>query len=480
MQRASRATWANEAAALLLFCPVIFLSGCVTGQPINQTSFPIEIDTVTPMMPTLTSTQLPTTTPLPTISPGPTAEPGLIVVDMAQNLGNISPLVYGSNVGPWQSITKADFELIKNAGFTIFRFPGGNYVDENAPSQSALDEFIILCRQVNAEPMVQVKLVNSTPKAAADMVKYANITKGYGIKYWSIGNEPSLYWGQRNIPHYDTAAFNTEWREFALAMKAVDPSILLLGPEIHQYTGMPGDVVVDIHYKDWMKEFLLANGDLVDIISFHRYPFGNFDPFTDELLRSSEEWDRIIPDLRQLIMATTGRDIPIAVTEVNSNWSSRSGKETTPDTLLNAIWWADALGRMINQGVEIVNQFALDGNGGWALLGSGKPRYSYYVYLIYKDFGDQRLFSSSGIQGVSSYAAMREDGALSLILVNRNTSQTAINIDLRNFDYASPAKQVLVDATYLAEEISPIQIKSNFSTDLPALSITLLVIPPGK
>ncbi len=480
MQRAKRAILVNRAVILLLFFPAIFLSGCMTGQSINQTISPTEIDTTTPMILTITSTETPTDTPLPTITPGPTAESDLIVVDAAQNLGNISPLVYGSNVGPWQSITKSDVELIKKARFTIFRYPGGSYVDENAPSQSALDEFIILCRQVNAEPMIQVKLVNSTPKAAADMVKYANITKGYGIKYWSIGNEPSLYWEQQNIPHYDTLSFNTEWREFALAMKAVDPSILLLGPEIHQYTGMPGEAVVDIHFKDWMKEFLLANGDLVDIISFHRYPFGNFDPLSDELLRNSEEWDRIIPNLRQLILATTGRDIPIAVTEVNSNWSNRSGKETTPDTLLNAIWWADVFGRMINQDVEIVNQFALDGNGGWALLGTGKPRYSYFVYLIYKDFGDQRIFSSSGIKGVSSYAAMRRDGALSLILINRNTSQISINIDLRNFDYSSPARQTLLDATYLAEDISPIQIKSNFSTDLPALSITLLVIPPGK
>jgi hypothetical protein len=428
-------------------------------------------------MTTLPPTEISTAIPYPTFAPSTTPEPGLIVVDAAQNLGNISPLVYGSNVGPWQSITKADVELIKNAGFTIFRFPGGNYVDENAPSQSALDEFIDLCRQANVEPMVQVKLVNSTPEAAAEMVEYANKSKSYGIKYWSIGNEPSLYWGQRNIAGYDTAVFNEEWREFALAMKAVDPSILLLGPEIHQYTGMPGDAIVDIHYKDWMKEFLLANGDLVDIVAFHRYPFGTFDPFPDELIRSSEEWDKIIPNLKQLILATTGRDIPIAVTEVNSNWSSRSGKDTTPDSLLNAIWWADSLGRMINQDVAIVNQFALDGAGGWALLGSGKPRFSYYVYLIYKEFGDQRIYSSSGIQGISAYAAIRKDGTLSLILVNRNTVQTRVNIDLRNFSYSSPARQFLLDSTHLSEEISPIVLKDLLSTGLPALSVTLLIIP---
>lgn len=426
---------------------------------------------------TLAATGTATPTPLPTFTPSPTPEPDVIIVDAGQPLGEISPLVYGSNVGPWQSITRADIDLIQQAHLTIFRYPGGNYVDENSFSQTDLDEFIQLCRKTGTEPMVQVKLVNATPESAAKIVKYANITQGYGVKYWSIGNEPSLYWGQRSIPHYDSAAFNAQWREFALAMKAVDPTILLLGPETHQYTGLPGEAIVDIHMKDWMREFLKANGDLVDIVAFHRYAFGNFDPFPDELLRNSQEWDRIIPNLRQLIQATTGRDIPIAVTEVNSNWSNRSRAETTPDTLLNAIWWADSLGRMIEQRVAIVNQFALDGQGGWPLLGSQEPRPAYYVYLIYREFGNQLLFSSSGIKNVSAFAAKRPDGVLSLILVNRNTETQQVKVELRNFTPGGDAKMILLDATHQAVEVPAQPVNSSMSLPLPALSVKLVLIP---
>jgi len=466
--------------ALAVSCTALILAGCagVTSPPKALSSPPSTL-VQSPMVATstLASNRIVTSTPLPTFTPFPPPEPDVLIVDAAQSLGEISPLVYGSNVGPWQSITTADIELIKEAHLTIFRYPGGSYVDENSFSQTALDEFIQLCRETGAEPMVQVKLVNATPESAAKVVQYANITKGYGIKYWSIGNEPSLYFSQRNIAHYDSAVFNTQWRELALAMKAVDPTLLLLGPETHQYTGINGDEELDIHSRDWIKEFLTANGDLVDIVSFHRYPFGNFDPFPDELMKSSQEWDYIIPNLRQLILSTTGRDITIAVTEVNSNWSNRSREETTPDSFLNAIWWADSLGRMIGQHVTIVNQFALDGSGGWALLGSQKPRPSYYVYQIYNEFGNQVLFSSSGIENVSAYAARKADGSLSVILINRSNDPQQVKMILRNFAPQGSASWRLLDSAHMAAEMPSMQISNPSHLSLPALSVSLFLIP---
>jgi hypothetical protein len=125
-------------------------------------------------------------------TPGPTPEPDVIVVDAAQRLGRISPLVYGTNFGPWQNSGKSDLAWMEAAGFTFYRYPGGNYGDEYAPSESSLDEFVAMSRKFGAEPMVNVRLFKSTPEAAAKIVRYANITKGYKITYWGIGNEPSL------------------------------------------------------------------------------------------------------------------------------------------------------------------------------------------------------------------------------------------------------------------------------------------------
>ena len=44
-------------------------------------------------------------------------------------------------------------------------------------------------RRVGAQPMIIANYGTGTPAEAADWVRYANVTKGYGAKYWTIGNE---------------------------------------------------------------------------------------------------------------------------------------------------------------------------------------------------------------------------------------------------------------------------------------------------
>ena len=79
---------------------------------------------------------------------------------------------------------------------------GGYNNDVNMPDpfdDAAFDTAVAYARSIGAEPIIQVPLLadNSgqppTPATAAAMVTYANVTKGYGIKYFSIGNEPDLY-----------------------------------------------------------------------------------------------------------------------------------------------------------------------------------------------------------------------------------------------------------------------------------------------
>ena len=95
-----------------------------------------------------------------------------------------------------------------------------------------------ILNKVNANAMINVRLENGTPQQAAQLVQYVNIGKKYNVRYWAIGNEPSLYAADLKS-NYDTVQFNKDWRAFALAMKAVDPSIQLIGPEIHQFTDQP-------------------------------------------------------------------------------------------------------------------------------------------------------------------------------------------------------------------------------------------------
>jgi hypothetical protein len=415
-------------------------------------------------------------TPVPTGLPIPSS--GTIAVDVGLRLGQVPPLAFGTNVGPWQNLTDDRLPLVDAAGFTFLRFPGGNWGDEYRLLERHVDEFVALARRVNAEPMIHVRLFRGSPDQAAGWVAYANNLRGYGVHYWAIGNEPSLYATSRGAIDYDVEAFNTQWREFALAMKTADPSILLLGPETHQYTGVPGEGPVDRHGVNWLKAFLEANGDLVDIVSVHRYPFGTWDPSAEALLRNSAEWDSIIPNLRRDIVEVVGEERPIAITEVNSNWSNRSGGETTPDSLLNAIWWADSLGRMISHEVDIVANFALEGAGGLGMLGPEGPRPIYSVYNLFRLYGRERVGAASGLEGVSVYAALREDGALSILLVNLGHDRARGRLSVSGFDGAEETSVWRLDRDHPGESLPSVAWSTLVNFDLPEESVTLFVVPP--
>jgi hypothetical protein len=355
----------------------------------------------------------------------PTVPEGVFYIHPDIAMGKISPLVYGVNHGPWAIITEKTLPLAQEAGITMIRFPGGNWGDENDLMPYHIDQFAMLAEQMGSQVSINVRLFNGTPEKAAALVRYANVEQGYDIKYWGIGNEPSLFATARGVPDYGVEQFNTEWRAIAEAMKAVDPSILLIGPELHQFGSDKSSTPKDPSGLDWMSEFLRVNGDLVDVVSIHRYPFpqgrGGRAATIEELSTASTEWDLIIPYLRSLILEITGRNIPIAITEINSHWSSAMGGEASPDSFYNAIWWADVLGRLIFNKVEIVNYFTLQSRssiGGYGLFTRTDPRPTYYVYQMYQKFGGNLVFAGCDDAQIGIYAALDQDGALTVMLIN--------------------------------------------------------------
>jgi hypothetical protein len=330
--------------------------------------------------------------------------------------------------------------------------------------------------------MINVRMPGGSPEQAADLVRYCNVENDYDVKYWAIGNEPTLYTAYSMYEDYDTVKYNQEWRKFAEAMKAVDPDIILFGPEPHQYKGDPDFDPRDEAGRDWLRGFLVANGDLVDIVAIHRYPFPTTKTgpsrTTDDLRANSKEWDMIIPNLRALIRETTGRDLPVAVTEINSDWTHATGGEATPDSFYNAIWWADVLGRMIKQGVDVVAYFLLQcqtSQGGYGLLARFEVRPTYYTYQMYKHFGDKLLYASSDDPDLSVYAARRDDGALTLIVINLGPEEKQTPLRLENVTAGGPAEVWLFDAEHQAEQIGVQSLVDGAEIALPPQSITLYV-----
>jgi hypothetical protein len=432
--------------------------------------------TATPA-PTSTPTVLltPTATLLPTNTIIPSPMPGGLYVDPSQAMGAVSPLVYGTNYGPWLFVPLEMQPKVKDAGLKIIRFPGGNWGDQNDIDNYNLDQFVAYAKQWGAEPMINVRLEDSTPEVAAELVKYVNVTQGYKVRYWAIGNEPNYFYDGK----YTTAAFNQDWRKWAIAMRAVDPTIQLVGPETDRYFLDPTRRPKDVNGLDWMTEFLKANGDMVNVVSFHLYPFppdsSSPPPTIAELRKNTSSWDDIIRALRQDIRTNAGRDIPVAITEINSSWAANTGGEGTMDSHYNAIWWADVLGRLIRQKVEIVTQFAIIGEYG--LMGKYDLYPIYYTYKMYQQFGTQLVYASSDDPDVSVYAAKRADGSLTVMVVNLASASKTKQLKLAGVSAKTTAPTWLFDAKHKAESVDPTELGADTSVTVPPESITVYVLP---
>jgi hypothetical protein len=451
---------------------ILMLCACVPSAP-----------TQSPVTPPASAT--PTQTPPPTPTLNPTPVPDTLFVDPSQSLGPISPLVYGSNYGPWLTVPFYMLPQTFESGITILRFPAGAWGDHNNVTPLQIDQFMDFANQLGATAIFHVRLLDGTPEQAAEMVRYTNVEKNYNVRYWSIGNEPTLFDAElkNRGESYDTERFNREWRTFAEAMKKVDPTIQLVGAEINQFSFDPSPgATTNFGPRDeeWFVEFLKANGDLVDIVSFHRYPFPSSrtsgPPSIDELRANAREWDKIIVHARELIHQYTGRDLPIAVTEFNSAYDKSVGGEATPDSHYNAIWLADVLGRMIKNDVFMANEWALTAKGGFGGLGLIGPfdvYPAYYTYQLYKKFGTELVYSSSDDPGLSIYAARNEDGALTILVINLSSEEKTKPI--RISDQTSISAEVwLFDQTHRAENVGVVELSDSITA--PPHSISLYMV----
>src|SRR5215213_206666 len=260
---------------------------------------------------------------------------------------------------------------VGESGAKIMRY-GGNGVDHHAdPSSSTtLDQYVDLVdamRNRGIEPVLQVPVYAWTYSAsqAADIVRYVNITNSRAVKYWSIGNEPDLTTG---VYQYTSASQVAAYiKPFATAMKQVDPTIKILGPETAWYneaiinglTSCTGNSTTDansIAGKD-------SNGNYyVDIISFHIYGFNGTQSRADVIskLMSSGGFNDDLSALKgrlatcNLLHNRTGSAaLKMAVTEANVN-------HTQPTTdgagglggasFIGGQFWAELMGIAMQQG----------------------------------------------------------------------------------------------------------------------------------
>ncbi len=388
------------------------------------------------------------------------------------------PEMLGSNVGIWTQSTYFPtldprlLNMVKEAGMGMLRYPAGHEADltgfdrtnssewhrGTAPytrrmRADHLDAFIQLCKESGAEPLIIVNAKIDNPEMAADLVKYLNIEHDYNVNYFEIGNEPQ-YWGNSNGLDYADRLVR-----YAKAMKAVDSSITILNAGPAQ----------PVSIKDWLTPVLQHAGDQVDVVNLHWYPLydGVKDPnhaqypAIDNLLTfdygaNASIWDQIgsIKFADRFVKTNTdslihlrdqyAQDALIGLTEVSpvAGGNSESG---VSDTMANALWFGDILGRMAYNGVDLLTQFLLLSEPQKYAMADNRftLRPIWYTYVMYsRYFGDQLLQSvSSDDQNLTIWASTREgEDKLYVMVINKNTEEAIpATLEFNDFTPASSA-----------------------------------------
>jgi len=362
------------------------------------------------------SSTYPATVTYPTSSsyPGP---PGAVVyVSLVSTPMATAPATsFGVNAAAWEgNLTDAAVPaLVRATPIHVWRFPGGSTADDfhwstNTVLQTAngtgsvqntnFDAYMGVVQASGGVAQITVNYgSNSTytaggdPTEAANWVQYANVTKAYGVKYWTIGNEVFGHsFGQTWETNLNTdttpAGYATNAKTFITAMKSKDSTIKIGVSVIGSVDYKGGDA------GGWNQPVLAGCGSVIDFVDLHSYP-GDDTTSDADLLASVAHIPGIMADLRGTITAQCGTNAPnigIWVGETNTN---STGKQRLG--LPNALFLADSMLTWLEQGAmgvmwwDIFNGPNVDGNG----VPLGNNSASLYGPLTYGDLG---LLSTGG------------------------------------------------------------------------------------
>lgn len=320
---------------------------------------------------------------------------------------------------------------------------GGYNNDANTPDtfdNAQLDKAVAYARAIGAEPILQVPLLAAdsqgtaaTADTAVAMLTYANVTAKYGIKYVSIGNEPDLYpdasGSSKGMSGYTPAAFCASLSTYVAAMKAVDPTIKILGPEL-SWKYQSGA-------NDWLTTILQTCGASIDIVTVHRYPIDPAKTTVAAAAADATSLKNTLVHLRTIMQLAGVADKPLAITEANITWDgdpARTPLPASPGTVPAGMWAADTFGMGIQSGLWAMIYWST--REGWTLgmfPSSGMtPRPSYWALSLYADhFGPTLLSVTSAVDGVHVYASRNQaDDGTQLVVVNWNLAAATLTFQV--------------------------------------------------
>lgn len=302
------------------------------------------------------------------------------------------------------------------------------------------DEFIALCRELNAEPMITTRVSEGTPEEGGAWVEYCNgaadtqwgkirAERGhpepYGVKCWYMGNEltgMSLLKGEARKNPKILSAF---CRPYIEAMKKADPTIKL-------NAGHP-------HTLEWLEPLYAQSGSMLDMVQTGFY-FDTWDKTMADIVEAPVK--NILPGLKSLRekvvdrLPTNGRRVGITYYEWNVLWD-RSGD------VLGGVFAAQMLNMFCREqealGLEVASYFMPVTEGAIKvdpLTSELEP--DGQVFVMYAAHQGNRLLKTPVPAGDVDFdlcSSLTPDGKrMYITVVNRNlTTSRTLELSLSNF-----------------------------------------------
>jgi hypothetical protein len=326
---------------------------------------------------------------------GPTTTSATVTLHSSQKGAVISNQVLGANMAVWWDVTQSGTaQSFSSSGFKAVRWPGGSDSDAYHWQSNSLcaggyansnDTFDNFMQQfaVPAHLSVSVTLnygsniacnAGGDPTEAAAWVDYANNTKNYKVKYWTVGNEEYGSWEYdlHSKPHDAATYANAVATGFYPDIKAKDPSAQV-------------GVVVEPGWNPAWDPTVLASAkyDFVELHYYAQTPGQETDSYL--LTQAPQALTSAVQSLQTELKTAGKATTPIYLGELGSVYAN-PGKQST--SITQSLFAGQVLAELMNDGVFRSTWWL--GYGGCSDSSNGNFSDSLYGW---QNFGGYMMFS---------------------------------------------------------------------------------------
>ena len=309
----------------------------------------------------------------------------------------------------------------KDLRMGALRYPGGclahNFdwkktigpLSERPNFQFGLDEFLKLCAELGAEPVIIVSDYAGTDQDAADLVEYLNAPaveghvwakkraenghpEPYRVTWFELGNES--YHGNHDVKPFRVFSpmqYADYAKRYSTKMKAVDSGIKV------GINAVPGNTTnID---TEWNRVVFQEAAAHADFVALHFYTPSIADKLSltpegqahvqEACLAIGAQVSERLRQYRAFLQEHGGRDLPLAITEYNVGAATQQKPYPYRFTFVGALFAADMVRICLQpeNGVALANYWQL-ANGYWSMINTYPGRVAERpVYPLYRLWG---------------------------------------------------------------------------------------------